>query len=293
MKKYHFIAVYEKDWGGHGMTRLVWLRLEERIQNYHPVQVPSLNTPDYFRMNFDNSWMVSYGSQLRKKEENFDDVRFESSKPTVEKHEYGSQDSNNVETKGKPSGVHRETVASTKRENPRPPRKQQRQQQQQPFYQRIRERSPFIQRKTSFERAELGTLRWYSHLQVRMVRHLDVYEKEVYTHSLDKKRREKCIWTCHTSSIEEKIPKIIGEEFKYEDWLHCLYRRRFKTRFEICKDEDGELGDSCAIRRLSDEIVLPSRPMNYVMFHHKRRWHTQKRGCHTKKEWHTKGVHTL
>ena len=43
---------------------------------------------------------------------------FESSKPTVEYHEYGSQDSNNVETKVKPSGTHRETVASTKRENP-------------------------------------------------------------------------------------------------------------------------------------------------------------------------------
>ena len=39
---------------------------------------------------------------------------FESSKLTVEYHEYGSQDSNNVETQVKPSCVHRETVASTK-----------------------------------------------------------------------------------------------------------------------------------------------------------------------------------
>ena len=38
-------------------------------------------------MNFDNSWMVSYGSKLRKKEENFDKMCFESSKPIVEYHD--------------------------------------------------------------------------------------------------------------------------------------------------------------------------------------------------------------
>ena len=52
------------------------------------------------------------------KEENFDNMFFESSKPTVEYHEYGSQDSNNVETKVKPSSMHLETVVSTQRENP-------------------------------------------------------------------------------------------------------------------------------------------------------------------------------
>ena len=69
-------------------------------------------------MDFDNSWMVNHGSKLRKKEENFENMYFESSKPTVEHHEYGSQDSNNVETKVKPSSMPRETVGSTKRENP-------------------------------------------------------------------------------------------------------------------------------------------------------------------------------
>ena len=34
-----------------------------------------------------NSWMVSYGSKLRKKEENFAGMCSESSKPTVEYHE--------------------------------------------------------------------------------------------------------------------------------------------------------------------------------------------------------------
>ena len=54
-------------------------------------------------------------NKLRKKEENFDNMYFESSKHSVECHEYGSQDSNNVETKVIPSSTHRETVASTKR----------------------------------------------------------------------------------------------------------------------------------------------------------------------------------
>ena len=50
-------------------------------------------------MNFDFSWTVSYGSKLCKKIDNFDNMYFESSKPTVEYHEYCSQDSNNVESR--------------------------------------------------------------------------------------------------------------------------------------------------------------------------------------------------
>ena len=37
-------------------------------------------------MNSEKSWIVNYGSSLRKKEENVDNVCFESSKPTVEHH---------------------------------------------------------------------------------------------------------------------------------------------------------------------------------------------------------------
>ena len=41
----------------------------------------------------------NYGALLREMEDNFDKKCFESSKPIVEYHGYGSQDSNNVETK--------------------------------------------------------------------------------------------------------------------------------------------------------------------------------------------------
>ena len=61
---------------------------------------------------------MDHGSSLREKEEHLDDLCYESSQPTVEYHEYGSQDSNNVETKVKPSSMHRETVASTMRVKP-------------------------------------------------------------------------------------------------------------------------------------------------------------------------------
>ena len=61
-----------------------------------------------------NSAIVHYGSSLHKREENFDNVSFESSTPTVVHHWQGSQDSNNVETKDKPSNVLRDTDAHTR-----------------------------------------------------------------------------------------------------------------------------------------------------------------------------------
>ena len=64
--------------------------------------------------------MVNYGSSLREKEENFDNLCCESSQPTVEYHEYGLQDSNKVETK-----------MNLDAGKTRPPRKQQRRQRQQ------------------------------------------------------------------------------------------------------------------------------------------------------------------
>ena len=87
------------------------------------------------------------------------------------------------------------------------------------------------------------------------------------------------IWESHTSSTEKKI----GKDVMYEDRMHCFHCRRFKTRFEICKNADKELSDIRVIRRHSAEIIIPSRLTNHVMFHHKARWHTQKNVSHTEK----------
>ena len=56
------------------------------------------------------------------------------------------------------------------------------------------------------------------------------------------------------------------------------------------------MSDIHAIRRHSAEIIISSRPMTYVMFHHKRgvthteEFVTHRKACHTKKGWHTKGA---
>ena len=105
-------------------------------------------------MNVDKSWIMNYGSSLREKEENFDNI-FESAKPTVEYHEKGAHDSNNVETKIESSNVHRETVASTMRVNPGLLEKQQRRQQQSCVTTPEDKVQP-QKREGSFERTEFG-----------------------------------------------------------------------------------------------------------------------------------------
>ena len=108
------------------------------------VQVPSLSTPgcsvwilitrghERFvnEIHHHNTNNVKYSSSLRTKEENFDNVGFESSKPAVVSYEQRSQDSDIVETKDESSGVFRETVASTMRVTPASLKKQRRRQQQ-------------------------------------------------------------------------------------------------------------------------------------------------------------------
>ena len=182
--------------------------------------------------------------------------------------------------------MHRETVASTKRENPS-------------LLESSSGGSGNSSSNQSFTNASENEVHWNeernpSRRQILGLKFLDDRNEEDTPLILSSsstygsrpwwKWKKKCAHThltrrgernafggCRTSGIVEKIPKLIGEEFKYEDWLHCLYRRRFKTRFEICKHEDGELSEIRAIRRHSAEIIIHSRPMNYVMIHHTRR----------------------
>ena len=102
---------------------------------------------------------MNYGSSLHKKEESFDNVCVSNlpSLPwniTSKVHKIRK----NVETKVKLSSVHRETVASTLREKPWPPRKAAAAAAAAaailcPY---IRERSPITQTERSFERTESG-----------------------------------------------------------------------------------------------------------------------------------------
>ena len=98
-----------------------------------------------------------------------------------------------------------------------------------------------------------------AHLQVCLLRHHD------RCHSEEARATH---WDV-ILPVLRKIQNQLEGEFTYEDWLHCFYRRSFKTRFQICKDEDGELSDIRAIRRYSGEISIPPRLMNYVKIPYK------------------------
>ena len=71
---------------------------------------------------------------------------------------------------------------------------------------------------------------------------------------------------CETSSIEKKFPKTAGERiYRRGDWLHCLYLGSFKTRFEIFRNENGELRYFRAIQCHSGGMIISPRLMNYVL----------------------------
>ena len=65
-----------------------------------------------------------------------------------------------------------------------------------------------------------------------MVRHHDQDERET-----DGVRH----WDGVLSVLKEKFRNQLEKEFTDEDWLHCLYLGNIKTRFEISKDENGEI----------------------------------------------------
>ena len=206
------------------------------------MQVPSLNTPGrsiwilksrgYQRFVNDihrhNSKIVNDCSSLRTKEENFDNVSFESSKPAVVNHEQGSQDSNNVETKDEPSGVLRETDASTIREtlassksssggsggssNPmsiHPRTKSNYTKKEIPREDRIWKTIPGCQKCKghSFVTRILKCV-------TKMVRHHDQDEREA---------DEAMHWNVILSVLKQRFQNQLEKEFTGEDWLHRLY----------------------------------------------------------------------
>ena len=117
---------------------------------------------------------------------------------------------------------------------------------------------------------------------------MNMKEKCTHTH-LTRRGESNALEEWRNSSLVKKIPKLTGEEFTNEDWLHCLYRRRFKTRFEICKDEDGKNKRySCDPKTFIGDNYSIETELHYVSLQGE--WHTHRRGYHTKKRWHTKEV---
>ena len=70
---------------------------------------------------------------------------------------------------------------------------------------------------------------------------------------------------CCTSSVERKIQKSTGEGIHRRGLASLLYLGSFKTRSEICKNENAELRKIRAIHRHSGGMIISPRLMNYVM----------------------------
>ena len=93
-----------------------------------------------------------------------------------------------------------------------------------------------------------------------------VSQKKVRHHDQDEREADGAM---HGNDIlpvlKGRFRKQLEKEFTDEDWLHCLYLGRFKTRFEICKDANGELRYTRAIQEHSGGMIISPRLMNYVM----------------------------
>ena len=99
------------------------------------------------------------------------------------------------------------------------------------------------------------------------------------------------IGVSHSSSIEKKI----GKEFLYEDWLPCLHFRRFKTRFEICKNKCRQRIKcySCDPKTFSGDNYFSETDELRDVSPQNGRWHTQKNVSHKEGVTHKRSTHTL
>ena len=55
--------------------------------------------------------------------------------------------------------------------------------------------------------------------------------------------------------LKGRFRSQLEKEFTDEDWFHCFYLGSIKTRFEICKDEKGELRKIRAIQGHSSGVI--------------------------------------
>ena len=190
-----------------------------------------------------DSKIVNHSSSLRMKEETPNIVCSESSKLAMSNHVQGSQDSNNVDTKGDHSRTHRETVASTIQVAPSSSKSS--------SGGSSNPKSTHLQPKYVYTKKEIGKEDriWstipgcqtserdsfdtrISKCDTNMVRHRDQDEREE-----DGAMHWDNILPFLTGRFRDKI----YQEYTDKDWLQSLYLGSIKTRFESCKDETGQL----------------------------------------------------
>ena len=71
-------------------------------------------------------------------------------------------------------------------------------------------------------------------------------------------------WDVKLPVSKGRFQNQLEKAFTDEDSLHCLYLGSIKTRFAICKDENGELRHIRALQCHSGGMIISPRLMNYV-----------------------------
>ena len=90
--------------------------------------------------------------------------------------------------------------------------------------------------------------------------------KKVRHHDQDERETDGAMhWNVILPVLKGRFRNQMEKEFTDEDWLHCFYLGSIKTRFEICKDDNGELRYIRAIQGHSGGVIISPRLMNYVM----------------------------
>ena len=90
----------------------------------------------------------------------------------------------------------------------------------------------------------------------RMVRHRDQDERE---------EDGGAHWDTILPTLKKKFQNQLEDEGKSMNWVEHFYRGNHKTRFEICKNADDELGYIRAIQGHSGGMVIQPELMNYVL----------------------------
>ena len=201
-----------------------------------------------------NATIVNHSSSKHRREEKSDQVNQDSDKPAFGKPMQGSKVSDNVGMREKPSNQLRETVASTmfgvipassretaaswndselvsihsRTESSR----------------RDRNIQIYTRKEISMKDRVWNTIAGFPHnkrhsIEARiskevthMVRHRDQDERE---------EDGAMHWDAILPKLRKKFQSQLDKECANKDWIDYLYRGSYKTRFEICKDADGEL----------------------------------------------------
>ena len=235
------------------------------------VQVPSRSSPGY------SVWiLISRGHErfVNEIHRHNSDVHFESSKLAVVNHGQCSEDSSNVKTKIESSSVHRETVASTIRVARASSKSSSGGSggSSNPTSIHLNAKSMYVKKEINKEDRIWTIIPGCQKCKRDSfeIRISKCVKKQVRLHDQDERETVGAMyWDVILPVFRGRFRNQLEKEFTDEDWLHSFYLGSIKTRFEICKDENGESRYIRAIQGHSGGVIISPRLMNYLMIPYK------------------------